>query len=60
MITGIGLIGVLAPNPPKPGRLPSYIVMERGNRRFFFLTVSRIQICVVQGLVAWLLRAVTR
>jgi hypothetical protein len=60
VIAGLGLIWVLAPNLPKPGRLPGDIVIERGNSRFYFPIVTCILISVVLSLVAWLIRAVSR
>jgi hypothetical protein len=60
VIAGIGLIWVLAPHLPKPGRLPADIVIERGNSRFYFPITTCILISVVLSLVAWLIRAVSR
>ena len=60
VIAGLGLIWVLAPNLPKPGRLPGDIVIERGNSRFYFPIVTCILISVVLSLVAWLFRAMSR
>jgi Protein of unknown function (DUF2905) len=60
VIAGIGLIWALAPNLPKPGRLPGDIVIERGNSRFYFPIMTCILISVVLSLVAWLIRAVSR
>jgi Protein of unknown function (DUF2905) len=60
VIAGIGLIWVLAPNLPKPGRLPGDIVIERGDSRFYFPIVTCILISVVLSLVAWLIRAMSR
>jgi len=58
VIAGIGLIWVLAPNLPRPGRLPGDIVIERENSRFYFPIVTCIVISVVISLVTWLIRAV--
>jgi Protein of unknown function (DUF2905) len=60
VIAGIGLIWVLAPNLPKPGRLPGDIVIERGNGRFYFPVVTCVLLSVVLSLVAWLIRTVSR
>jgi hypothetical protein len=60
VIAGIGLIWVLAPNLPRPGRLPGDIVIERENGRFYFPIVTCIVISVVLSLVMWLIRALSR
>lgn len=60
VIAGIGLIWVLAPNLPRPGRLPGDIVIERGNGRFYFPVVTCVLLSVVLSLVAWLIRTVSR
>jgi hypothetical protein len=60
VIAGIGLIWVLAPRLPRPGRLPGDIMIERGNSRFYFPIVTCILISVVLSLVMWVLRAVSR
>jgi hypothetical protein len=60
VIAGIGLIWVLAPNLPRPGRLPGDIVIHRENGRFYFPIVTCIVISLLLSLVMWLIRAVWR
>ena len=60
VISGIGLIWVLAPNLPRLGRLPGDIVIEKENSRFYFPIVTCIVISVVLSLVMWLIRSVMR
>jgi hypothetical protein len=60
VIAGIGLIWVLLPNLPMPGRLPGDIVIERPNSRFYFPIVTCIVISVVLSLITWLIRTITR
>ncbi len=60
VITGIGLIWVLAPSLPTLGRLPGDIVIERENSRFYFPIVTCIIISGVVSLAMWLIRSVMR
>lgn len=60
VVAGIGLIWVLAPNLPKPGRLPGDIVIERGNSRLYFPVVTCIAISVILSLMAWLIGELRR
>ena len=60
VIAGIGLIWVLAPNLPRPGRLPGDIVIEKGDSRVYFPIVTCIVISVILSLVMWLIGAVSR
>jgi Protein of unknown function (DUF2905) len=60
VIAGIGLIWVIAPGLPTPGRLPGDIVVERPNSRIYFPVVTCIVISVVLTVVLWLIRLVMR
>ena len=60
VVAVIGLIWVLAPRLPLPGRLPGDVVIERGNSRFYFPIVTCIVVSVVLSLVGWLIRLVSR
>ena len=60
VIAGIGLIWVLAPNLPRPGRLPGDVVIGRGNSRFYFPVVTCVVVSVVLSVVVWLVRAMRR
>jgi hypothetical protein len=59
-VAGFGLIWVLLPNFPRPGRLPGDIVIEGKNSRFYFPIVTCLLISVVLSVIAWIIRAVTR
>jgi hypothetical protein len=59
-IAGMGLVWVLAPNLPRPGRLPGDVVIERGNSRFYFPVVTCVVLSILLSLVMWLIRAVRR
>jgi hypothetical protein len=60
VIAGLGLIWVLVPYLPNPGRLPGDVVIERGNSRFYFPIVTCILISVVLSLVLWVFRSLSR
>ncbi len=60
VIAGIGWIWVLAPQLPRSGRLPGDIVIERGNRRFYFPVVTCTLIGVVLSLVMSAFRSLSR
>ncbi len=60
VIAGIGLIWVIAPGLPMPGRLPGDIVIERPNSRFYFPVMTCIVISIVLTVVLWLIRLVMR
>jgi hypothetical protein len=60
VVAGVGLVWVLAPNLPRPGRLPGDVVIERGNSRFSFPVVTCVVVSVVLTVVVWLVRALRR
>jgi hypothetical protein len=60
VIAGIGLIWVIAPGLPTPGRLPGDIVIERPNSRFYFPVTTCIVISIGLTVVLWLIRIVVR
>lgn len=57
----LGLIWVVAPHLPRPGRLPGDLVVERGNSRVYFPIVTSIVLSIVLSLVLnvilWVLRS---
>jgi hypothetical protein len=59
-VAAIGLIWVLAPRLPLPGRLPGDVVIEKGGGRFYFPIVTCIVVSVVLSLLGWLIRALSR
>jgi hypothetical protein len=60
VVAGVGLVWVLAPNLPRPGRLPGDVVIERGDSRFYFPVVTCVVVSVVLSVVVWLVQAVRR
>ena len=56
LIAGVGLIWILAPSIPWPGRLPGDIRIERENFRFYFPLATCLLLSLVLSLVVWLLR----
>ena len=60
VIAAIGVIWVLAPRLPLPGRLPGDVVIERANGRFYFPIMTCIVISIVLSLLGWLIRLMNR
>jgi len=60
VIAGLGLIWVLAPHLPRPGRLPGDVVIERGNARIYIPVVTCLVLSLVLNLIIWLIRLVAR
>lgn len=60
VLAGIGLIWVLAPSLPRPGRLPGDIVIERPHGRFYFPLTTCLVISVVLSLLSWLIHRLGR
>ena len=56
VIAGVGLVWILAPSLPWPGRLPGDLRIERDNLRFYFPPVTCLLLSLVLSLVAWLVR----
>jgi Protein of unknown function (DUF2905) len=59
-IAGIGLIWVIAPGLPTPGRLPGDIVIERPNSRFYFPVMTCIVVSIGLTVILWLIRIMIR
>ena len=56
VITGVGLVWILAPSFPWLGRLPGDIRIERQNLRFYFPLVTCLLVSLALSLVVWLVR----
>ena len=56
VITGVGLVWILAPSIPWLGRLPGDIRIERENFRFYFPLVTCLLLSLVLSLVVWVIR----
>lgn len=56
ILAGIGVVWLVAPSIPWPGRLPGDIVIERENFRFYFPIATCILISVLLTLILWLVR----
>ena len=56
VIAGVGLVWILAPSIPWPGRLPGDIRIERENIRFYFPLVTCLLLSLVVSLVVWVIR----
>ena len=52
----VGLLFVLFPKIPMPGRLPGDIVVKRENFSFYFPLMTSILLSVLLSLVLWLIR----
>jgi hypothetical protein len=60
VLAGAGLIWVLAPSLPRPGRLPGDIVIERPNSRFYIPLTTWLVISLVLSLLSWLVHRLSR
>lgn len=60
IITGVGVVWLIAPSIPWLGRLPGDIAIERENFRFYFPIVTCIVISVVLTGIVWLVRFFSR
>jgi hypothetical protein len=56
VITGVGLVWILAPSIPWLGRLPGDIRIERENFRFYFPLVTCLLLSLILSLVVWAIR----
>ncbi len=56
VLTGVGLVWVLAPSPPWLGRLPGDIHIEREHYRFDFPVVTCLLLSVALSLLLWLIQ----
>ena len=56
VIAGVGLVWILAPSLPWPGRLPGGIRIERENFRLYFPLVTCLLLSLLLSLVLWLVR----
>jgi len=56
VITGVGLVWILAPSIPWLGRLPGDIRIERESFRFYFPLVTCLLLSLALSLVVWLVR----
>jgi len=56
VITGVGLVWILATSIPWLGRLPGDIRIERENFRFYFPLVTCLLLSLILSLVVWLIR----
>ena len=56
VIAGVGLVWILAPSIPWPGRLPGDIRIGRENFRFYFPLVTCLLLSLALSLVVWLIR----
>jgi hypothetical protein len=56
VIAGVGLVWILAPSLPWPGRLPGDLRIERDNLRFYFPPVTCLLLSLALSLVVWLIR----
>jgi hypothetical protein len=56
IITGIGLVWILAPAIPWLGRLPGDIRIEKENVRFYFPLMTCLLLSLVLTLILWIIR----
>jgi hypothetical protein len=56
VITGAGLVWILAPSIPWLGRLPGDIRIERESFRFYFPLVTCLLLSLILSLVVWAIR----
>lgn len=56
VITGIGLVVILAPSIPWLGRLPGDIRIERENFRFYFPLATCLLLSLVLSMLIWVIR----
>jgi hypothetical protein len=56
VITGVGLVWILAPSIPWLGRLPGDIRIEGNNFRFYFPLVTCLLLSFLLSLVVWVIR----
>jgi Protein of unknown function (DUF2905) len=56
VITGVGLVWILAPSIPWLGRLPGDIRIERESFRFYFPLVTCLLLSLILSLVVWAIR----
>ncbi len=56
MLLVLGLVVILAPSIPWPGRLPGDIRIERENFRFYFPLVTCLLLSLLLSLLVWLIR----
>jgi hypothetical protein len=56
VITGVGLVWILAPSIPWLRRLPGDICIERESFRFYFPLVTCLLLSLILSLVVWAIR----
>jgi Protein of unknown function (DUF2905) len=56
VITGVGLVWILAPSIPWLGRLPGDIRIERESFRLYFPLVTCLLLSLILSLVVWAIR----
>lgn len=60
LITGVGIVWLLAPSIPWLGKLPGDILIERENFRFYFPLTTCVLLSLLLSGIVWLLRFLSR